>query len=185
MPWPRRLVACLSPLRPGFDPRSVHVGFVVDRGDVPWLRRLVACLAEARVRSPVIPCGICGEQSGTMTDSPEYFSFPLSVSFQLGRCFRKIIESVTGVVGHTYVFMYVFSMYLCMYLVCIWFTGIAPADNEANKVMTSKLPCSSCKFYYQPLHKVIFMLLRVSATYYSHHQGTPTGTMVPVGVNSV
>ena len=120
-----------------------------------------------------------------MTDSPEYFSFPLSVSFQLGRCFRKIIESVTGVVGHTYVFMYVFMYVFSMYLVCIWFTGIAPADNEANKVMTSKLPCSSCKFYYQPLHKVIFMLLRVSATYYSHHQGTPTGTIVPVGVNSV
>ena len=65
-------------------------------------------------------------------------------------------------------------MYLCMYLVCIWFTGIAPADNEANKLMTSKLPCSSCKFYYQPLHKAIFMLLRVSATYYSHHQGDTT-----------
>jgi hypothetical protein len=31
VPWLRRLVAGLSPRRPGFDPRSVHVGFVVDK----------------------------------------------------------------------------------------------------------------------------------------------------------
>jgi hypothetical protein len=31
MPWLRRLVAGLSPRRPGFDPGSVHVGFVVDK----------------------------------------------------------------------------------------------------------------------------------------------------------
>jgi hypothetical protein len=31
VPWLRRLVAGLSPLRPGFDPGSVHVGFVVDK----------------------------------------------------------------------------------------------------------------------------------------------------------
>jgi hypothetical protein len=30
-PWFMRLVAGLSPLRPGIDPMSVHVGFVVDR----------------------------------------------------------------------------------------------------------------------------------------------------------
>jgi hypothetical protein len=30
-PWLRRLVACLSPRRLGFDPGSVHVGFVVDK----------------------------------------------------------------------------------------------------------------------------------------------------------
>jgi hypothetical protein len=30
-PWLRRLVAGLSPRRPGFDPGSVHVGFVVDK----------------------------------------------------------------------------------------------------------------------------------------------------------
>jgi len=30
LPWIRRLVARLSPLRPGLDPRSLHVGFVVD-----------------------------------------------------------------------------------------------------------------------------------------------------------
>jgi hypothetical protein len=29
--WLRRLVACLLPRRPGFDPGSVHVGFVVDK----------------------------------------------------------------------------------------------------------------------------------------------------------
>ena len=29
--WLRRLVAGLSPRRPGFDPGSVHVGFVVDK----------------------------------------------------------------------------------------------------------------------------------------------------------
>jgi hypothetical protein len=30
VPWLRRLVAGLSPWRPGFDPGSVHVGFVAD-----------------------------------------------------------------------------------------------------------------------------------------------------------
>ena len=30
VPWLRRSVAGLSPRRPGFDPGSVHVGFVVD-----------------------------------------------------------------------------------------------------------------------------------------------------------
>jgi hypothetical protein len=31
VPWPRRLVAGLSPRRPSFDPGPVHVGFVVDK----------------------------------------------------------------------------------------------------------------------------------------------------------
>jgi hypothetical protein len=31
VPWLRRLVAGLSLRRPGFDPGSVHVGFVVDK----------------------------------------------------------------------------------------------------------------------------------------------------------
>jgi hypothetical protein len=31
VPWLRRLVAGLSPRRPGFDPGSVHVGFAVDK----------------------------------------------------------------------------------------------------------------------------------------------------------
>jgi len=31
VPWLRRLVAGLSPRRPGFAPGSVHVGFVVDK----------------------------------------------------------------------------------------------------------------------------------------------------------
>jgi hypothetical protein len=31
VPWPRLLAACLPPRRPGFDPGSVHVGFVVDK----------------------------------------------------------------------------------------------------------------------------------------------------------
>jgi hypothetical protein len=31
VPWPRRLVAGVSPRRPGLDPGSVHVEFVVDK----------------------------------------------------------------------------------------------------------------------------------------------------------
>jgi hypothetical protein len=31
VPWLRRLVAGLSPRRPRFDPRPVHLGFVVDK----------------------------------------------------------------------------------------------------------------------------------------------------------
>jgi hypothetical protein len=68
VPWLRRLVAGLSPRRPGFAPVSVHVGFVdkVALGQVfslrfsvmpcdyhstvavPWLRRLVAGLSPRR-----------------------------------------------------------------------------------------------------------------------------------------
>jgi hypothetical protein len=31
VPWLRRLAAGLPPRRPGFDPGSVHVGFLVDK----------------------------------------------------------------------------------------------------------------------------------------------------------
>jgi hypothetical protein len=31
VPWLKRLVAVLSPRRPGFAPGSIHVGFVVDK----------------------------------------------------------------------------------------------------------------------------------------------------------
>jgi hypothetical protein len=31
VPWLKRLVAGLSPRRPGFAPGSIHVGFVVDK----------------------------------------------------------------------------------------------------------------------------------------------------------
>ena len=57
--WLRRLDAGLSPRRGGFDPRSVHVGFVVDK------------LALVQV-SPT-----------------EYFGFPLSISFHRCSITRK------------------------------------------------------------------------------------------------
>jgi len=34
MPWLRQLFASLSPQRPGFNPRLVHVGFLVETGQV-------------------------------------------------------------------------------------------------------------------------------------------------------
>jgi hypothetical protein len=46
--------------------------------------------AEKQVRSRVSRCGICGEQSGTGTGFfPEYFRFPLSISFQRCSITRK------------------------------------------------------------------------------------------------
>jgi hypothetical protein len=57
--------------------------------------------AEARVRSRLHPFGICGGQSGTGTSFfPEYFGFPLSISFH--RCSitrkkrKKLIIFITG-----------------------------------------------------------------------------------------
>jgi hypothetical protein len=41
VPWLRRLVACLSPRRPGFDPGSVHVGFMVNKVVLGQVFRLV------------------------------------------------------------------------------------------------------------------------------------------------
>jgi hypothetical protein len=47
--------------------------------------------AEARVRSRVSPCGICGGQSGTGTGfSPSTSVFSLSISFHRGSITRKI-----------------------------------------------------------------------------------------------
>ena len=70
MPWLRRLVAGFSPRRPGLDAGSVHVGFVVDK----------VALGQ------VFP--------------PEYFGFPLSISFH--RCSitreneKKTLIFITG-----------------------------------------------------------------------------------------
>jgi hypothetical protein len=53
--------------------------------------------AEARVRSRVSPCRICGGQSGTGTGfSSEYFGFPLSISFH-----RAPLHEKTNHLHHT------------------------------------------------------------------------------------
>jgi hypothetical protein len=54
VPWLRRLVAGLPPRRRGFDPGSVHVGFVMDK----------VALGQVFPR--------------VLRFSPEYFGFPLS-----------------------------------------------------------------------------------------------------------
>jgi hypothetical protein len=69
VPWLRRLVVGLQPRRPGFDPGSVHVGFVMDKVTLGQV-------------------------------FPQYFGFPLSVSFQ--RCSitskneKTLIVFITG-----------------------------------------------------------------------------------------
>jgi hypothetical protein len=57
VPWLRRLAAGFPPRRPGFDPGSVHVGFMVDRF------------------------------------FPEFFGFPLSISFHRCSITRKRTKS--------------------------------------------------------------------------------------------
>ena len=54
VPWLRRLVAGLSPLRPGFDPGSVHVGFVVDKVALGQVFPRVLWFASANVIPPVL-----------------------------------------------------------------------------------------------------------------------------------
>jgi hypothetical protein len=67
-----------------FGPDQITVRFVKGSAMIQTVSRR-PLTAEARVRSRVSPCGICGGQSGTGTGFPaEYFGFPLSVSFH--RC---------------------------------------------------------------------------------------------------
>jgi hypothetical protein len=65
VPWLRRLVAGLPQRRPGFDPGSTHVGFVVDK----------AALGQVSLR--------------VLRFISEYFGFPLSISFHWCIIIRK------------------------------------------------------------------------------------------------
>jgi hypothetical protein len=67
--WLRRLVAGLSPRRPGFDPGPVHVGFVVDK----------VALGQ------VFP--------------PKYFGFSLSISFHRCSITRKSEKTLIIITG--------------------------------------------------------------------------------------
>jgi hypothetical protein len=54
VPWVRRLVAGLSPRRPGFDPDSVHVGFVVDKIALGQVLLQVRLLSPVNLIPPVL-----------------------------------------------------------------------------------------------------------------------------------
>jgi hypothetical protein len=66
VPWLRRLVAGLPPRRPGFDPGSVHVGFVVDK------------VALGQVFSQVLRFSLLISFHWDRF-FPEYFGFPLNI----------------------------------------------------------------------------------------------------------
>ena len=84
-------LSVLTQLLSGHLARNNHKYFPLQKDDNVGGRAMAQAAsrrpptAEARVRSRVSPCGICGGQSGTGTGfSPEYLSFPLSISFH--RC---------------------------------------------------------------------------------------------------
>jgi hypothetical protein len=53
--------------------------------------------AETRVHALISPCGICGGPSGTGTPPhPEFFGFPLSVSFHRGLLYSSITWRMMG-----------------------------------------------------------------------------------------
>jgi hypothetical protein len=54
VPWLRRLVAGLSPQRPGFDPGSVRVGFVVDKVALEQVLSRVIRFSPANFIPPVL-----------------------------------------------------------------------------------------------------------------------------------
>jgi hypothetical protein len=63
VPWLRQLVNSFLVWRPGFNPRPVHVGFVVDK------------VAMRQVFSPLLPIFPCHYYS---TNAPQSFLIPLS-----------------------------------------------------------------------------------------------------------
>jgi hypothetical protein len=54
VPWLRRLAAGLPPRRPGFDPVSIYVGFVVDKVALGQVFRRVLRFSPVNFIPPVI-----------------------------------------------------------------------------------------------------------------------------------
>jgi hypothetical protein len=54
VPWLRRLVAGLSPRRPGFNPGPVHVGFMVDKVALGQVFLRVLRLSPVNLFPPVL-----------------------------------------------------------------------------------------------------------------------------------
>jgi hypothetical protein len=80
------------------DPQDEHGAPILLIGPYQAVNRR-PLTAEARVRSRVSPCGICGEQSGIGTFFPEYFGFPMSISFHRCSIIRKNEKLVIFITG--------------------------------------------------------------------------------------
>jgi hypothetical protein len=81
-PWLRRLVAGLSPWRPGFDPGSLHVGFVVEK------------VALGQVFPPstsVFPCHRC---SITWEKRKKLITFNIGLQNRPQGCGRSVASAV-------------------------------------------------------------------------------------------
>jgi hypothetical protein len=79
-----------------------------DKPPVRWTSRRAMAQAvsrrpptvEATVQSRISPCGICGGQSSSVTGfSPQYFGFPLSISFHRCSITRKNEKKIIFITG--------------------------------------------------------------------------------------
>jgi hypothetical protein len=95
VPWLRRLVAGLSPRRPGFDPGSVHLGFVVDKVVLGQVLLRVLRLSPVNYIAPMLHYNGKAEKTSSSSSSSQGCTISLqgcgeSVASFMGPSIKKI-----------------------------------------------------------------------------------------------